>query len=297
MIKIGIVGGSGYVAYNLINILSKHNHSEIKTVASTSLEGKKISDQYKDINLNLSFSKISIEELNKMNVVFLAVPHGKAEQITSKITCKIIDISADHRLTQTYGIPEIFHDKIEHSRIVANPGCYATACILSVYPLIEIAENIVFNCISGYSGGGKKAGAKYSHEENIIAYKLNSHFHIPEMKKILGGNIAFTPHVVNTFRGIMCTTHLKLKTNIDVKEIKQKYRDFYNNTFTKVIENKIPCTKDVSHTPYCHIGGFEKDNNNIVIISVIDNLMKGAASQAIENMNIMFGLNHKEGLE
>lgn len=289
MIKIGLVGASGYVGYNLMKILLKQTEVELKIATSNTYKGKKIKEIFKDLDSDLTFTKISTGKLNSMDIVFLAVPHTKAKTIAKELTCKIIDMTKDHRTTDTYGLPEIFKEDIKKSTLIANPGCYATACILATYPIKDRIKYIVFDCISGYSGSGKNP--KYDYEENIIAYSITDHNHIDEISKTLDLKFSFTPHVVNTFRGLMCTAHIFLKddTKISTQDIKEKYRKFYTNTQTKIVDH-VPCTKKVTKTPYCHIGGFEKDNNNqLVIISVIDNLMKGAASQAIENMNIMFG--------
>ncbi len=290
MIKVGIVGGSGLVGLNLIKLLSKHKYAKVKIVTSTTQVGKNVP------KTNLVFSSFSIKKLNNMDVVFLAIPHGKAKLLVPKLKCKVIDLTADHRLTNTYGIPEVFSNKIKHSYLVANPGCYATACILATYPIKDLVNYAVFDCISGYSGGGKKAKKKYDYENNIIAYKLTDHFHKEEISNVLPFGISFTPHVVNTFSGIMCTAHVFLNDKINLEELKQAYKKFYKGTFTKIAD-KIPCTKDVAKTSFCHVGGFKIDENNqLVIVSVIDNLFKGAASQAIENMNLMFGISHDEGL-
>ncbi len=299
MINAAIVGGSGYAGHNLMKILLGHKKVELKIVTSETHAGKNVSDIFTDLKCNLKFSHITIPDLNRQDIVFLSVPHGKAKQIASQLKCKIIDLTSDHRLTHTYGLPEIFSDRISKSGFVANPGCYATACILAAYPLKDSIDHAVFDCISGYSGGGKNNS--YDYMENIIAYKLTGHNHIPEISKTLGISFSFTPHVVNAFSGIMCTAHLFLKKSIDTAEIKNQYREFYEGTFTKVADDStIPCTKDVTGTPYCHIGGFEEvknsNDNEIIIVSVIDNLMKGAASQAVENMNLMFGLDHSVGL-
>ena len=284
MIKVGIVGGSGYAGSNIIKLLENRDDVTIEIVTSGSLVGKKVSS-----NLDLKFSPLDFDKLNLLDVVFLAVPHGEAKKIVPKLTCRVIDMSADHRIKGVYGLPEVFSDKIKNAKLIGNPGCYATACILSVYPIKDLISNVVFDCVSGYSGGGKNAKEKYDIEENIIAYKLNNHFHVEEMENVLGFDVLFTPHVTSFFRGIMCTAHVFLKEDVSEKDIKKKFEEFYEKSLTKVV-NGIPCTKDVMQSPYCHIGGFEKKGNCVVIVSVIDNLLKGAASQAVENMNLMFGL-------
>ncbi len=294
MIKAGIVGASGYVGENLLNILAKHKNVELGMATSGSLAGKKVSDKFQGIECGLEFSKPDTAEMNQMDVVFLAVPHGKAKPIAKKLKCKVIDLSADHRLTHTYGLPEAFKDEIAEAKLVANPGCYATACILASYPLKEEIDYAVFDGISGYSGGGKNP--KYDFEENIIAYNIAKHYHLNEMQHVLNAELCFTPHVVNAFRGLMCTAHIKLKSEMSQAEVKEKFEEFYKGSFTCVCES-APATKQVLKTPNCLVGGFEVHGKNVTIVSALDNLMKGAASQAVENLNLLFGLNQKTGLE
>ena len=288
MIKVGVVGGSGYAGSNIIKLLENRDDVSIEIVTSESYVGKKVSSVI-DVSLNLEFSQLDFDKLNSLDVVFLAVPHGEAKKLVPKLKCRVIDMSVDYRIKGVYGLPEVFSDKIKDAKLIGNPGCYATACILSVYPIKDLISNVVFDCVSGYSGGGKNAKEKYDIEENIIAYKLNDHFHVEEMENVLGLNVLFTPHVTSFFRGIMCTAHVFLKEDVKSEEIKKRFEEFYKGSLTKVVSD-IPCTKDVMQSPYCHIGGFEKKGNCVVIISVIDNLLKGAASQAVENMNLMFGL-------
>ena len=294
MITAGIVGGSGFVGQSILRLLLKHPGVKIGPVVSENHVGKKVSEVASDIPCDISFSPMDLGALNACDVVFLAVPHGKAAPLVKDLKCKIIDMTADHRLSKTYGLPEINKQKIAGSDLIANPGCYATASILSAYPLKEHIKYAVFDCISGYSGGG--VNNAYDYQENMIAYKLTDHFHIKEMSKVLGFDLSFTPHVVNAFAGIMCTAHIQLDGPTDVNGVKEAYTKFYEGSNTMVADG-IPCTKEVVGTPMCKIGGFAQDKpDRIVVISVIDNLLKGAASQAVENMNIMFGLGQKEGL-
>lgn len=295
MVSIGIVGASGYVGNNLLKILKQHEHASVKIATSSSLAGQPISKEFPGLDYDLEFTALSIDKLNSMDIVFLAVPHGEAKAIVPKLETKVIDLTSDHRVTHTYGLPEVFKEEIKHAGIVANPGCYATACILSVYPIKGMVDKVVFDCISGYSGGGKNAREKYDYGENIIAYKLTQHDHKKEMKKVLGIDFSFTPHVADTFSGIMCTAHVFMSQPCNPEMVKETYKRYYHDTLTGVVD-RIPCTKEVVGTPYCLIGGFEQEQNELVIISVIDNLMKGAASQAVENMNIMLGFDPKEGL-
>lgn len=297
MLEVGIVGASGYVGSNLLKWLGNHPKAEVKTVTSGTYAGKKVSEIIEEVDCDLTFTRQNYNELNKLDVVFLAVPHETASGIAqSQKETKVIDMTADHRLSHTYGLPEVFKDEIKIAQLIGNPGCYATSVILSAYPVKDKIESAVFDCISGYSGAGKNAHEKFDYEDNMIAYKLTDHFHKKEMIHVLGIDLSFTPHVVNTFSGLMCTAHLTFKEPVSADEIKEAYKKYYSGTFTKVVDS-IPTAKDVTNTPWCHIGGFEAEKDDrMVIISVIDNLLKGAATQAIENMNIMFGLDHKEGL-
>ena len=240
MIKVGLIGASGHVGYSLMKILLNHPGVELKIASSSTCKGKKIKEVFKDLNSNLTFTELSIDRLNNMDVVFLAVPHTKAKPIAQKLKCKIIDLTKDHRKTDTYGMPEIYKEDILNSILIANPGCYATACILAVYPIKANIKYVVFDCISGYSGGGKNP--KYDYIENIITYNLTSHNHIDEISKTLDIKFSFTPHVVNTSRGLMSTAHIFLKDDINIDTIKETYRKFYQNTLTKVLD-KTPAQK------------------------------------------------------
>ncbi|MBS3106692.1 N-acetyl-gamma-glutamyl-phosphate reductase [Candidatus Woesearchaeota archaeon] len=299
MIKVAVVGATGFVGCALLKLLEKHSEVDIGLITSTSHVGKPLSELQEEFsgtplgNLVLSVQDPAL--INQQDVAFLAVPHGTAEALAKNLTCKVIDLSADQRLTAVYGLPEAFSKQISHAQIVGNPGCYATACILAALPLKNHLKSCVFDCISGYSGAGKNAHEKFNYAENIIAYHLADHLHLPEIKKALGCSVSFTPHVVNAFSGLMCTAHLNLKETLSLEAVQSLYESFYKDGFTTAVSH-IPSTKEVVGTPFCHIGGFAKDENGLVVVSVIDNLMKGAASQAIENFNLMFGFNLKEGL-
>ena len=258
MIEAAIVGGSGFVGRNILKLLLKHGEVEVKTVTSDSQAGKSVSSVLELEAGDLKFSPHSCEGVSSADVAFLAVPHGEGGAMAKGLGCKIIDMTADHRLTHTYGLPEVYADEIKNATLVANPGCYATASILSAYPIKGLISRVVFDGISGYSGGG--ASSKYDYEENVIAYKLADHFHTKEMSKVLGAPMSFTPHVVNAYAGLMITSHIQLKGALDAADVKAMYADFYQGTLTSVVD-KIPCTKEVVGTPYCRIGGFEKDGN------------------------------------
>ncbi len=325
MISVGIIGASGYTGYELIKLLKKHPKVEIKVLNSKSYEGKKVKELYANYEGEDIFTNYSVDEINnmKLDCVFLALPHTKATEFAPNLKCKkIIDLSADYRFKKVdkyesvyqvthldkegnkkavYGLPELFKEKIKKAKLVANPGCYATCCILAALPIQKLAKYIVFDCKSGWSGAGKESVyAKDPNimKENLVAYKLTNHRHKPEIEQFIKTKLSFTPHVIHAYQGMMATEHILLKKSTKKEEIIKLFENFYKDQpFIKIIKDKIPEIKDVAKTNYCHIGGFEIDENNqLVIISVIDNLIKGASGQAIQNMNIMFGFDEKEGL-
>ena len=305
-IKAGIIGASGYTGYELIKILARHRKVELSFLNSRSHEGKTVKSAYRDFHDgNLKFTNFDLDEINKLNVdvVFIALPHGEAINIVPKLKSKVIDLSADYRFSANavYGLPELFRKQIKNAMLVANPGCYATASILAALPLQKISGRIIFDCKSGYSGAGIKptfVNQKENYSDNIIPYNITSHRHKYEIQQFIKAKVSFTPHVIPTFRGLMCTMHAILNKKSSNEKIKKIYQDFYKNEpFVKIMD-KIPDLHDVQNNNCCCLGGFEIDENNqLVVISVIDNLLKGASGQAVQNMNIMFGLDEREGLK
>ncbi len=314
------MGASGYTGYELIKILKNHPKVELAILNSKTYAGKTVKSLYPDFNDELKFTDASIDEINKLDLVFLAVPHKTAMEIVPKLKCKIIDLSADYRFKDSnvyekvyatkhtdkktkavYGLPELFKQKIKKAKVISNPGCYATSCILPALPIQKLAKYIVFDCKSGYSGAGKKPtffNNPKNYTDNILPYKLTKHRHKYEIEQFIKTKISFTPHVIPTFQGMMCTMHVLLKKESDKDEIISIFKEFYKNgPFIKIVD-KIPDLHDIQGNNYCYLGGFEIDENNqLVVISVIDNLLKGASAQAVQNMNLMFGFNEKEGLE
>ena len=325
MKKTGIIGASGYTGYELIKILKKHPQTELLVLNSQSYERKKVKELYPDFDSEETFTNYSVDEINnmKLDCIFLAVPHTKAFELVPKLKCKkIIDLSADYRFKKiqkyeevygakhldeknnkkaVYGLPELFKEKIRKAKIVANPGCYATVCLLTSLPIQKLARYIVFDCKSGWSGAGKDSIYAKDHntiKENIVAYKLTTHRHKYEIEQFIKTKLSFTPHVIDAYQGMMCTAHVLLKRQINKDEITKIFENFYKEQpFVKIMADRIPEIKDVQKTNYCNIGGFEIDENNqLVVVSVIDNLIKGASGQAVQNMNLMLGFDEGEGL-
>ena len=321
--KVGIIGASGYTGYELIKILKKHPKVELAVLNSKSYEGKKVKELYPDFNSEDIFTNYSVDEINdmKLDCIFLAVPHKTAMETVPKLKCKVVDLSADYRFKKkelyekvygiehtdnktkaVYGLPELFKEKIKKAKLIANPGCYATVCTLSAFPIQKLVKYVVFDCKSGYSGAGKESAYTKNPsiiKENLVAYKLVNHRHKYEVEQFIKTRLSFTPHVIDAFQGMMCTMHAILKKNTNKEGIIKIFKEFYKDEpFVKIMEDKIPDLHDVQKTNYCCLGGFEIDENNqLVVVSVIDNLIKGASGQAVQNMNLMFGFDEKEGLE
>ena len=272
-----------------------------------------------------------------LDVVFLALPHGTASEVVAEIAGKvrIVDLSADFRIRSletykkwygvehscpeliegaAYGLPEIYREQIKLAPIVANPGCYPTSIILGLYPLLKegllnSSAVIIADSKSGVSGAGKKA-ADHTHfpeiNENFYAYNPGKHRHTPEIKQELteAGQLSdlpliFSPHLVPMSRGILSTIYAELQKEITLEEIYDLYDSYYQQEdFVRVRRDRLPQTKLVAGSNYCDIGfALTQETNRLIIVSAIDNLMRGASGQAVMNMNIMFGLPEKTGID
>jgi len=333
MIKVGIMGGSGYTGEILAGLVLRHPEAKLVFITSGSHKNEKLSDVYPHLGgiSDITYKAPDVDKLAKdADVVFLALPNGMAMNIAPKLLnagAKVIDLSADFRFKDAsifkewykmdhssksllskavYGLPEI--ENVKEADLVANPGCYATASILGLYPLVKEGiielDSIVVDAKSGVSGAGK-ALTDDTHFPNcndgISAYKVASHRHIPEIEQELGEKIkiVFTPHLIPMTRGILATIYAKANKTIDEVKLAKIYKDFYKGKpFIRVLEGKLPSTKYVYGSNYCDIAvKYDKRTNNIIVLSAIDNLVKGASGQAVQNMNMMFGLKETAGLE
>jgi N-acetyl-gamma-glutamyl-phosphate reductase len=273
----------------------------------------------------------------RADVVFLALPHKVSLELVPeflKHKVKVIDLSADYRLDDTqayekwygekhlspelvkeavYGLPEFYKKEIAKARLIANPGCYPTSVILGCAPAIKSGlidvDSIIVDAKSGISGAGRNTAKEYfaAQHPDHRAYKIaGKHRHIPEteqeLSKLAGREveITFTPHIIPVERGMLSTIYMDLNKKISVKEVLEVYKDFYKNEpFVKVLsEGELPNMRDVVYTNYCCIGiDIDIRKNRLIVISCIDNLLKGASGQAVQNMNIMFGLEETSGLQ
>jgi N-acetyl-gamma-glutamyl-phosphate reductase len=315
MIKVGIIGGAGYTAGELLRILLHHPNAEIGFVQSTSNAGNPISDVHLDLLGESDLMFTDQMPFDEVDVIFLCMGHGKSIEFIEKNTfpqyLKIIDLSHDFRLKRegndfVYGLPELNREEIESSERIANPGCFATGIQFALLPLAAnglLKDEIHIQAITGSTGAGQKPTAT-SHfswrNSNVSAYKVFQHQHQGEILQSLtqlqpdfDKDFNFVPIRGNHTRGIFVSCYTKFDGTIE--EAKKLYSDYYKNHPFVFLTNKNPGVKQVVNTNKGVIY-LEKHGNKLVIISLTDNLIKGASGQAVQNMNLMFGLEEKAGL-
>ena len=337
MIKAGIVGGTGYTGVELLRILAMHPEVEISVVTSRADAGASVDSLYPSLRgvVDAIFSTPDIGNLAECDVVFFATPNGTAMMMAEhllKSGVKVIDLSADFRLKDVntwshwygmehacpdliaeavYGLPEVNREAIKKSRLIACPGCYPTAVQLGFLPLLEqdLIEpgHLIADAKSGVSGAGRKADiATLMSEtgESFKAYAASGHRHLPEIAQgleLASGkpvNLTFVPHLTPMIRGIHATLYGQMKVEVD--DIVSLYQQRYHNEpFVDVLAaGAHPDTRNVRGSNYCQISIHRpQGGNTVVVLSVIDNLVKGAAGQAVQNMNLMFGLQEELGLK
>lgn len=339
MIKVGIIGATGYAGQELVRLLLSHNEVKISWYGSRSYIDKKYYEVYQNMFQLVDATCLddNMEALaEEVDVIFTATPQGLCaslltEEILNKV--KIIDLSADYRIKDVgiyeswynlehktpqfiqeavYGLCEINREEIKKARLVANPGCYPTCSTLSIYPLLKegvIDQNtIIIDAKSGTSGAGR--GAKLDNlycevNENIKAYGVATHRHTPEIEEQLsyaaGGEVRinFTPHLVPMNRGILVTAYASLKQEVTYEDIKTIYDKYYaHEKFVRVLDKDVcPQTKWVEGSNFVDVN-FKIDprTNRIIMMGAMDNLVKGAAGQAVQNMNLLFGFEESKGL-
>lgn len=336
MLQIGIVGGTGYTGVELIRLLGSHPHAEIKVITSRSDAGKPVAEMFPNLrgSCDLLFSEPDIKTLAACDLVFFATPNGTAMKMVPELLAdgtKVIDLAADFRIKDVktweqwygmehscadmvaeaiYGMPEINREAIAGARLVANPGCYPTAVTLGFLPLLEagVVEpgSLIADAKSGVSGAGR--GASVANllcevTENFKVYGVNGHRHLPEISQTLSTisntnvGLTFVPHLTPMVRGIEATLYARLTDKtVDLDVLyQQRYQD---EIFVDVLPvGTIPETRSVKGTNLCRMNVFRPQGGDVVVVSsVIDNLVKGAAGQAIHNMNIMFSLPESAGL-
>ena len=329
--KIGIINVTGYTGVELARLLHQHPEVELSSVTGRSTAGQKLGEVFP----HLADIHLTIEaELGKVELAFSAMPHkDSAQEVIPLINkgIRVVDISADFRLKDAseyqrwygfshpspqllkeavYGLPELHRAQVASARLVANPGCYPTSAILALAPAVKaklIGADIIIDSKSGISGSGRSLnlGSHYAEaNEDTSAYALEGHRHLPEIAQELMGlnpqppSITFVPHLVPMTRGILSTCYAPLAKKIGEKELKKLYTDFYKDEPFVRVTDTPPHTKHTWGSNICLVyPALDPRTGRLIVISVIDNLLKGAAGQAIQNMNIMLGLPETAGLE
>ena len=335
MIKVGIVGGTGYTGVELLRLLAQHPSVEIATITSRGDAGSPVSAMFPNLRgwVDLAFEDPATANLKACDVVFFATPNGIAMQQAPALLdagVRVIDLAADYRIkdvavwekwygmqhgspqwveTAVYGLPEVNRQAIREARLVANPGCYPTAVQLGFLPLVEAGlvdpVHLIADAKSGVSGAGRKAevGSLFSEaSDNFKAYGVPGHRHLPEIRQGLSRmagravGLTFVPHLTPLIRGIHATLYAQIVTETDFQSLYE--RRYADEPFVDVMPPKShPDTRSVRAANLCRIAVHRpQGGNTLVVLSVIDNLVKGAAGQAVQNMNIMFGCAETDGL-
>src|ERR1044071_7849303 len=331
-IRVGIFGGSGYGGSELLRILLFHPQVEIVFVTANEQAGKPVGEVHRNLNglTQLNFIK-EPEKLEDVECVFLALPHGQAMEIVPRLpgSVKAIDLSGDFRLrdqaafekhykqTHTamqaqaefvYGLTETNREAIRSARLIANPGCFATATLLGLAPLVAnhlLNGRVVVDAKTGSSGSGAKAAANTHHPQRMTsfyAYKPFTHQHVPEIEQELDhigdwtNELVFMTHSLPVARGIFASIYAESNRDLSDTGLRSLYAEYYRDSFFVRLVNGSPDINWVKTTNFCDLG-FAARGRQVVIFSAIDNLVKGAAGQAVQNMNLMFGLDETTGLK
>ena len=310
-----VIGARGYTGAELLPLLWRHPEFELVAVGSSSVAGQMVKEHVAGMEeaCELRFSEITPDHMHQFeaDACVLALPNGvSAGFVTALDHCRpqtvIVDLSADHRFDPAwvYGQPERFSNLLVGATRIANPGCYATGAQLALAPVLDqlIGTPVVFG-VSGYSGAGKAPSRKNDPEvlkDNFLPYKLSDHVHEKEVSRHIGREIRFMPHVAPFFRGISLTIAAELSKAITANQLLRLYREFYSDCPLVDVQAAVPEVTEVRGSHQLILGGFtvsETDPKKIVLVSVLDNLLKGAATQAVQNLNLAFGLEPMTGLD
>lgn len=337
MIKIGIVGGTGYTGVELLRLLATHPEAALVQITSRAEAGRQVSDLYGNLrgHLDLAFTEPAVDRLAECDLVFFATPNGTAMEMVPQLLesgTRVVDLAADFRLQDpavweqwygmphactevlreaVYGLPELNRQRIREARLVANPGCYPTAAALGYLPLVEQGlvdtASLIADCKSGVSGAGRSAKTAMlmgETGESFKAYSVAGHRHLPEIRQTLSWvsegpvGLTFVPHLVPMIRGIHATLYARLTApDADLQAVFEAR--YANEPFVDILPfGSHPETRSVRGVNHCRIALHRPQGGDVVVVlSVIDNLTKGAAGQAVQNMNLMFGLDERCGLD
>ncbi len=334
--KVGVVGASGYTGGELLRLLAGHPECEIACATSRKFKGKNVAEAHPNLRsiLKIKFEDLAPEKVaSKCDFIFTATPHGTSMSTIPVFVdsgIKAVDLSGDFRfkdvktyeryyklkhehpeIKAVFGLPELHRREIKKAKVVANPGCYAACVILGLAPLVKenIAEIIAVDAKSGISGAGAGPTQRTHYPltaESVLPYSVAAHRHLPEIEQELQVlnrkiNISFVPHLVPVIRGISATMHCFLRRGMDGERLRTLYENFYRNEpFVRILNaGEMPRMSAVRGSNYIDIGCFEVDEERkrAIVVAVLDNLVKGAAGQAVQNMNIMQGFGETAGLK
>jgi N-acetyl-gamma-glutamyl-phosphate reductase len=333
-LRIGIFGGSGYGGAELLRILLARADVEVAFVTANEHAGKAVGEVHRNLygltDLRFIAAPEELESLPEVDCVFLALPHGQALEIAPRLPArvKVIDLSGDFRLSDAqeflehygrehtatelqrefiYGLTETNRARVKRARLISNPGCFATATLLGLAPLVAggyLSGRVIVDAKTGSSGSGAKAASNTHHPQRMnsfYAYKPFTHQHVPEIEQELrsvgdwSGELIFMTHSLPVARGIFASIYVETKDALNVDAVRELYEEFYRESFFVRIVKGSPDINWVKTTNFCDLG-FATRGHQLVVFSAIDNLVKGAAGQAVQNMNLMFGLDERTGL-
>ena len=335
-IKIAIFGGSGYGGSELLRILLFHPNAEIVFVTANEHAGKAVGEVHKNLfgltDLRFGKSPEDLSELKEIDLAFFALPHGRALNLIPNLpeNVKVIDLSGDFRISDkdvfqkfyklehtatdlqkkfVYGLTETNREQIKTANYIANPGCFATATLLALAPMVKsglLNGKIIVDAKTGSSGSGAKAAANTHHPQRMnsfYAYKPFEHQHVPEISQHLKSvgefenQLVFMTHSLPVSRGIFASCYLETVLEMANEDVKNLYADFYKDSFFVRMVEGSPDINWVKTTNFCDIAVHTSVNKQVAVFSAVDNLVKGAAGQAVQNMNLMFGLEETTGLK
>jgi N-acetyl-gamma-glutamyl-phosphate reductase len=336
-LRVAVVGASGYSGAEVVRLLSRRPDVELAALVAHSAAGQPLDALYPDLTGAVGTLLTGLDQLDPgdADVVFIALPSGEGMAAAESLVtgrARLIDLGGDLRLKDTglyrsyyghehvapealrnsvYGLPELRREAIRTARVVANPGCYPTSALLALLPALEAGlvetEGITICSMSGVSGAGRSAKVEMSFaevNENLRAYKVLAHQHVPEIESVLGEvsgtpvKVSFVPHLVPLTRGIHTTIHCRLRRPLGQEEVQALYRERYVSAPFVRVRTAPPEVRAVAHTNYCDVfPAVNERTGQLILFSVIDNLVKGAAGQAVQNMNLMFGFPEDHGLK
>jgi N-acetyl-gamma-glutamyl-phosphate reductase len=324
-----VAGASGYAGALAAELVDRHPRLELAFATSRSDAGKRLRDLYPRYRSEVVLSELDLGELEDVEAAIVSYPHGAAAPVVAAMRglgLSVVDLSADFRLVDAaiyelwygphgepellenavYGLTELTREQVRTAELVANPGCYPTAALLALAPLAErdLLGSAVIDAKSGVSGAGREGGERLSHvnvTENVVAYAADGHRHLPEIEQELGrlgspAEVVFTPHLVPLDQGLLASCYVELADDLDQQELEALFRERYaDDPFVEVVDAQ-PGVRDVRDTNLCRIHPVAIRGRRAAIFAAIDNLWKGAAGQAIQNLNLMLGYDETEGL-